>query len=202
MIDDLKFSERDARFEWCWVEITLYNAAGEITDFIPKGSGNVAATATLMHLVAKRMPKPHIKPLDLYNSLMRGPPAPAPRPTPLGPPGPPTFHPVQARTPPKKRYVSDSSDSDSDTDSSWSGSDSSVGYVRRKMRKIKAKKINRNGKGKRVYSDSDSDSESESEVEDVIKVKVEMKRGDDVVKKLLDLWTPSDEGKGKGKAAE
>jgi hypothetical protein len=202
-MDDLKFSERDTRFEWCWVEITLYNTAGEITDFIPKGPGNIAATATLMHLVAKRMPKPHVKPLDLYNSLMRGPPA--PRPTPPGPPGPPTFRPQPpppTTTPPKKRYVSDSSDSDSDTDSSWSGSDSSVGYVRRKMRKIKARRLGHAGKGKRFYNDSDSDADSESEVEDVIKVKVEMKRGDDLVKKLLDLWTPSDDVKGKGKAAE
>jgi len=45
---------------------------------------------------------------------------------------------------------------------------------------------------------SDSDWDSESEAEDVIKVKVEMKRGDDVVKKLLDLWTPQNEIKGKG----
>ena len=206
LMEDLKFKERDTRFEWCWVEITLYNAAGEITDFIPKGPGNIAATATLMHLVAKRMPKPHVKPLDLYDSLMRGPPAPRPASLgPPGPPGPPTFHP---QPPPpvkkfaKKRYVSDSSDSDSDTDSSWSSSDNSVRYVTRMRRKIKARKNNRVGKGRRFYNDSDSDSDAESEVEDVIKVKVEMKRGDDIVKKLLDLWTPSEDVKGKGEAAE
>jgi hypothetical protein len=70
------------------------------------------------------------------------------------------------------------------------------------MRKIKARKLGRGGKGKRFYNDSDSDADSESEVEDVIKVEVEIKRGDDLVKKLLDLWTPSDDVKGKGKAAE
>lgn len=69
-------------------------------------------------------------------------------------------------------------------------------------RKIKARKNNRVGKGRRFYNDSDSDSDAESEVEDVIKVKVEMKRGDDIVKKLLDLWTPSEDVKGKGEAAE
>lgn len=188
IMDDLKCFERDARFEWCWVEISIYNPAGEITDFVPKGQGNVAASATLMHLVAKRTPKPHCKPIELYNSLMRGP-GPAP-----GPGRPPVPRPTMQSPPPvkifPKKYASDSSSIDSDSDStSWS-SDSSVGVVRRKLRKYKAKKTTRTRKGKGRKYNSDSDSDSESEAEDTIKVKVEMKKGDDVVKKLLEMWTP------------
>jgi hypothetical protein len=80
---------------------------------------------------------------------------------------------------PKRRgNRSDSSDSDSVT--SWS-SDSSVGAVRRKLR--------------RYYTDSESESEDEGGED--IKVEVGLKRGDDVVRKLLDLWTPAVKGKGK-----
>jgi hypothetical protein len=201
IMDDLKCYERDTRFEWCWVEISLYNGTGEITDFIPKGPRNVAASATLMHLIAKRTPKPHCKPLDVYNLLVRGQPGPGPVRAPV--PRQPVQPPPPVRSAPKKRYVSDSSGTDSDSDSSAWSTGSSVGVVRRKLRKYKAKKINRSRKGKKIYN-SDSDSDFESEVEDVIKVKVEMKRGDDVVKKLLELWTPQNEfkGKGKGKTVE
>jgi len=201
IMDDLKCYERDARFEWCWVEISLYNGGGEITDFIPKSPGNVAASATLMHLIAKRTPKPHCKPLDVYNSLMRGPPGPGPVRAPV--PRQPMQPPPPVRSAPKKINVSDSSGTDSDSDSSAWSTDSSVGVVRRKLRNFKTKKINRTRKGKKIYN-SDSDSDFESETEDVIKIKVEMKRGDDVVKKLLDLWAPRDEieGKGKGRTVE
>lgn len=63
----------------------------------------------------------------------------------------------------------------------------------RKSRKAKAKAR------KNVDSDSNSYSSSscsESE-EDVIQVKLDLKRGDDVVKMLLDLWTPQRHGPGK-----
>ena len=67
------------------------------------------------------------------------------------------------------------------------------------MRRLRS----RNGTGKKYHdrfsSDSDSDDE---EVEDLMKIKVEFKKGDDVVKKLLDVWTPQTEEKGKGKAIE
>jgi hypothetical protein len=51
----------------------------------------------------------------------------------------------------------------------------------------------------RYSSDSDAD---ESEDEDVIQIKLELKRGDDVVQSLLDIWTPQIEVKGKGKEKE
>jgi hypothetical protein len=70
--------------------------------------------------------------------------------------------------------------------------------VRRRLRKYKAKKAKT--VARKRYYDSDSDSEVEEE-EDIIKIHVDLKKGDDVVKKLLDLWTaePEVEGKGKGR---
>lgn len=38
--------------------------------------------------------------------------------------------------------------------------------------------------------------------EDVIMIDLELKRGDDVVQSLLDIWAPQTEVKGKGKAEE
>jgi len=145
-----------------------------------------------MHLIAKRTLKREFKPLDTYNAMMRGPTYPPP----CGPPRPMVIE----RTPPQKRirigtrrniYGSDVSDSDSSSGSTVWSSDSSVGQVRRQLRKFKTRKITRE------RWDSDG---SEREV-DVIKVNVELKRGDDVVKTLLDLWTAVGEmGKTKGKA--
>ena len=194
-MEDLKCCERDYRFEWTWAEISLYNSGREIT-LIPKlavptpAGWNVAGTATHMHLIAKRSLKPSYKALDVYNERMK--PAPAPRP--------PVSTPIitlatNTKAHPKKKYVDSSSDSDSDS-TYWS-SDSSVGNVRRTLRRYRAKKLKKSNKAK-YYYDSDSDSDEE---EDVIAVKLQLKRGDDVVKVLLDRWTPEVESKGKGKAA-
>lgn len=198
IMDELKSAERDSRFEWCWVEISLHNHAGEITDFIPRGSNSVLATATIMHLIAKRMPRPQYKALDVYNSLMKPATSPLPRAPGLPPVsgGPP---PGIIRLPPPKstkkrsKYVSDTSDSD--TDSTFWSSDSSVGNVRRRLRRYKAKK-ERKANRRRYCIDSDGEEEEEEE-EDVIKIKVILKKGDDVVKKLLEMWTV--DGKGKEK---
>jgi hypothetical protein len=45
----------------------------------------------------------------------------------------------------------------------------------------------------------DSGSESDSE-DEITKINIELKRGDDVVKKLLDLWTVAGDDRGKEKA--
>ena len=198
-MDDLKCQERDSRFEWCLVEISLYNQSGVMTDWIIHGNCNASAAATVMHLITKRTPKPHVKPLELYNSLMKVGPPPMPRPPVPGPPppsGPHTIVPLsKIKLGKKSKYASDSSDSDSDG-TIWS-SDSSVGNVRRRLRKYRARKMR--GKGKRYHDNSDSDMSSDSEDEDVIKVDLELKRGDNVVTALLSLWTAETDIKGKGK---
>ncbi|KAF4627447.1 hypothetical protein G7Y89_g10708 [Cudoniella acicularis] len=201
LMDELKTAERDQRFEWFWVEISLFDKDGEMIDHKLKGPDGSAGKATLMHLIAKRMPKPHCKPMELYNSLMRVPfPPPAAyrpqvQPPRLVPTGPPQIIKLTPRRRVRSRSSSDSSGSGSDS-SSYSSDDSSVGHVRRRIRRLKERK----GTGKTYRNRWDSsDSESESEVEDLMKIKVEIKKGDDVVKRLLELWTPQTEGKGKGK---
>jgi hypothetical protein len=200
LMDELKGNERDLRFEWCWVELSLYNNGGEITDFASNGGFPKVASATMMHLIAKRMPKAHCKPLDLYNSLMRPPQPPmpvvnqAPVIVDLG------RSPDRSRSRSRTRWGRRDSYSDLSSLSSLSSDESSVGYVRRKLRKCKAKKMARVKRGVDRYS-SDSDAD-ESEDEDVIQIKLELKRGDDVVQSLLDIWTPQIEVKGKGKEKE
>lgn len=188
LMDDLKCAERDSRFEWTWVEISLHSNIAEITDSVLKGSGN---SATVMHLIAKRSLKPSYNALNVYNALMKPPP----------PPRPPVSSPIITITPSplakkKSKYADSSSDSDSDS-SCWS-SDSSVGHVRRRLRKYRAKKMRKSDKGRSHFVDSDSDRYSDEEDDDVIAIRLKLKRGDDVVKALLDMWTS--EGKGKGKA--
>lgn len=182
LMDDLKCWERDSRFEWTWVEISLYNDSGEITHALRPGIKSAdwdeASSANRMHLIAKRTLKPIYKPMDVYNALMR--PAPVPRPPVSAPPVV-----VQlGRT--KKKNVSSS---ESDSDSTFYSSDSSVGNVRRRLRRYRARKA-RNGicfRRGSFYSDSESDSDEEA---DIIQIKLKLKRGDDVVKALLEMWTP------------
>ena len=185
LMEDLKCAERDNRFEWTWVEITLYKNAVEVTDSIINGSLN---QASVIHLIAKRSLKANYRALDVYNSLMKPPPKP-----PLN------SHPIIIPPPPaakkKDRVVDSSSDSDSDS-TSWS-SDSSVGQVRRRLRRHREKKTKQSLR----RFDSDSDSDSDAEEQDVIAIKLRLKRGDDIVKILLDKWTAEVEGKGKGKEA-
>lgn len=183
LMEDLKCSERDYRFEWTWAEISLYRDGSEIT-VAPKGDvpaptgWNIARTATQMHLIAKRSVKASYKALDVYNERM----------SPPLPPKPPVSSPI----------IHVDSCSDSDSDSTYWSSDSSVGNVRRRLRRYRAKKVKKNNKVKYCF-DSDSDSD-DSEEEDIITVKVQLKKGDDIVKVLLDRWTPEVEGKGKWKA--
>jgi hypothetical protein len=195
LMDELKGNERDPRFEWCWVEISLYNNFGEITDFVGNGSFKVNS-ATMMHLIAKRMPKIYCKPMELYNSLMR-PPPPPPRPAATQvvntmPPAPVMVN--LSRPPSRKSKYNTDTDSDSDTSvgTSFSSDNGSVGCVRRRLRKQKVRKAIRATWAR----DSDSD---ENENEDAIKIKLELKRGDDVVQLLLELWTPQIQVTGKGK---
>jgi hypothetical protein len=97
----------------------------------------------------------------------------------------------------RSRHRRDDYDSDISSFRSTSSDDSSVGYVRRKLRKDRVKRTKRMEK-KENESDF-SDSEAETVDEDVIAIKLELKRGDDVVQSLLNLWTPQLEVKGKGK---
>ena len=197
LMDELKANERDMRFEWCWVEISLFDCYGEISDFAFSTACAKISSATMMHLIAKRMPKAQFKPLDLYNSLMR----PPPPPTPAANQAPVIIDLSHSRDRSRSRSRSRSERryhdwiSDTSSVSSLSSDDSSVGYVRRKLRKNKVRKLARADLG---YS-SDSDA-YESEDEDAIKIKLELKRGDDVVQSLLNIWTPQVDAKGKEKA--
>jgi len=109
--------------------------------------------------------------------------------------------------PRKKTYEIDS-DSYSD---SGSDSDSDVGYVRRRIRKLKARNQERGSadwrgdnyirpgfvkiKAKKdiIYNtDSESESDSDTDIEDVVKIELKLKREEDIVKKLLEMWTPQE----------
>lgn len=239
LMDELKQSERDARFDWSWVEMTMYTHSGEVSasDLMKTDQDvpfNFALTATHIHVIAKRTLKPSQFPLKVYTSFFSppppspgmhngppGPPGPPMHPGPPGPPGPPPGPPpgwrggppivhrpgpriidVQPSRRRKRRGSFTSSGSDSDT--VWV-SDSSEGEVRRRLRRYKARKVKRTVEAARRRnrspfgsdeSGSGSDSDSEDD-EDVIEVKVVLKRGGDVVKALLELWTPEVEGKGK-----
>lgn len=182
LMDGLKSSERDYRFEWTWAEISLYNGGGEIPLV-------AIANATRMHLIAKRSLKTSYNALDVYNERMRLPPPP-PRPLVSCPA---IMNPVAA----KKKYAYSSDESDSN--GTGSSSDSCVGDVRKRLRRYRVRKV-RNARSAKYCSHSDSDSD-DGEEDDVRQVKIQLKRGDDVVKVLLDRWTSEVAGKGKEKAA-
>ncbi|TGO52762.1 hypothetical protein BCON_0135g00110 [Botryotinia convoluta] len=207
ILEDLQMKERDHRFEWCWVELSLHNSIGEV-DLAARGYA--AQTATMMHLIARRSLKREYKPYEVYNLLVRGPPRPGfnnglpprpgppvgmPLPTP-GPPPPPPPPPPGAAPPvfidcfrPRPRgngRARDMSMSNLD-DSGSSGSDSDTTYDSRTKRVRTRRNDRRMG---RRYSDSEISDDSDDE-KDVINIPIISKRGDDVVKKLLDLWTPN-----------
>lgn len=182
LMDDLRSAERDHRFQWTWAEISPYNSDGKIPL-------NGIANATRMHLIAKRSLKMSYKALDVYKECMKPPP----------PPQPPVSCPtIILQTKNGKKYADSSDESDSDT-TCWSseGEDDCVGNVRMKFRRSRARKV-RNARRMKDCSRSDSDSEDGGE-DDVIEVKVQLKKGDDLVKVLLDRWTPEVDGKEKEK---
>ncbi|KAF7944559.1 uncharacterized protein EAE97_005192 [Botrytis byssoidea] len=207
ILEDLQIKERDHRFEWCWVELTLHNSMGEV-DLATRG--HAAQTATMMHLIARRSLKREYKPSEVYNLLVRGPPRPGfnngllprpgppvglPPPMPGPPPPPPPPQPVAPpvfidRFRPRPRgngRARDISMSGPD-DPGSSGSDSDTTYDSR-IRRVRRTRRNDRRMGRR-YSNSEISDDSDDE-EDVIKIPIILKRGDDVVKKLLDLWTPN-----------
>jgi hypothetical protein len=204
IIDGIKSSDSDSRFEWCWAEISLHNHNGEITDFVPKGPGpiNIPATATIMHLIAKRSLRPQYKALDVYYALMKLGPSAFLRGGPGGPPPisyPPMSSPIiKLSQEPRRPNRGSIHVSDSDSDGKIYSSTSSVGNVRRRLKRYKVKKAK--SVARKWCYDSESGSDVEEE-EDIIKIDVELKKGDSILKKLLDLWTvePEVEGKGKGR---
>lgn len=221
ILEDLQMKERDHRFEWCWVELSLHNSMGEV---YLATRGHAAQTATMMHLIARRSLKREYKPSEVYNLLVRGPPRPGfnnglpprpgppvgkPLPMPGPPPPPPPPQPVAAppifidRFRPRPRgngRARDTRMNDLD-DSGSSGSDSDTTYDSR-TRRVRRTRRNDRRTGRR-YSDSEISDESDDE-EDVIKIPIILKRGDDVIKKLLELWTPNTGfvGKSTGRVSE
>ncbi|CAG8982253.1 hypothetical protein HYALB_00004487 [Hymenoscyphus albidus] len=206
LMDELIAQERDTRFEWSWVELSVYDNYGELPLFA-NGPGTISSRATQIHLIAKRSLKQYIKAMDVHNSLMtRGPgpyppsypypPGPGPRPITLGPPSPPPFRqisPVIVKAPrSRRRYVS------SDSDSSSSDSGSSDSSVPRRMRRRRVRRQNRRS-GRKITYDSDDSDDEDAEV-DVMEIDLMLKRGDDLVQKLLKKWTPQNVG-GKKNAA-
>lgn len=200
LMDELMANERDARFEWCWVELSVYDHMGEVKLFA-NSPGTVSRSASQIHLIAKRSLKAYCKPLEVYNALMRGGPLSGfpPRP-PIGAPGycPPPVHVMPARRPSPPREVikirsrsrrrdsSDSSSSSYESDRTYYSSDFSV--ARRLRRKRTRRQNRKSGRGVIVLNSDDSD--ADDEVDDLMKIDLKLKRGDDVVQKLLERWTP------------
>ncbi|KAF7887189.1 uncharacterized protein EAF02_003836 [Botrytis sinoallii] len=222
ILEDLQVKERDFRFEWCWVELSLHNSIGEV-DLAMRGQA--AQTATMMHLIARRSLKREYKPSEVYNLLVRGPPRPGfnnglpPRPgPPVGipmpgpPPPPPQPQPVAGpsvfidRFRPRPRgnrraRARDMSMRDRD-DSGSSGSDSDTTYDSR-IRRVRRTCRNDRRMGRR-YSDSEISDDSDDD-EDVIKIPIILKRGDDVVKEAfrsLDRPSTGDVEKSTGRVRE
>ncbi|KAG9230464.1 hypothetical protein BJ875DRAFT_487931 [Amylocarpus encephaloides] len=209
LMDDLRASERDFRFEWFLAELSLYDRIGEIRDLFAETPNTAAARATVIHLIAKRTLKPHYRPLETYNALIRaspyqsygrGPPPPsAPHPIPhglppyRGPPyGPRPGGPTRVITPAVKKNrlgrYSSSSDSSFSSDTSDYDSDSSVRIVRKNLRRVRIRK-----QLSRCRADSDDDIE-----DDPIRINLSLKKGeeDGLVRTLLNMWTPMEEEKG------
>lgn len=214
LMDEIKLVERDQRFEWSWVEISLYKQSSMISysDLMVDDQDAVCEriqSITHIHLVAQRTLRPYCIPIRVYNQLMVPPMLPtAPRsgPAPPGFPPRPNYGPPCIQVEPlrrRARSISSISSSGSGSDSS-SVSDNSEGRVRRRLRKYRAKKVKKNQRI-RIRSPVNSDwsaSESESEEEeDVIEIRVKFSKGGDVVRALLQLWTQQDE-EGKGKVVE
>ncbi|KAM3076880.1 origin recognition complex subunit 4 [Clarireedia jacksonii] len=194
MMDDLKLCETDNKFEWCWVLLGLHDDKGRECFFFCEPS-----ESTKIHLVAMRCLKKEYRPGGTHYSPLNLPPPPhlrpspnsypgctGPPPPPLPPPPPMIIHspnhlidmpspvPSLARNTRRKRSAG-TDITGSDTDYS---SDTSYRSSRRRRH------INQ----KRFYSDSDSDDE-----DDPLKIDLKLRRGDDIVKKLLELWTPQSE---------
>ncbi|PQE28936.1 hypothetical protein CJF30_00003963 [Rutstroemia sp. NJR-2017a BBW] len=141
---------------------------------------------TKIHLIAMRCLKKEYRPSGVhYRPVIERMPPPPPmfHPTP-GPPAPPMRNIPPMSGPPmpprpmssaRRRRSTDSESSGSDTDYS---SDTSPRNSRRRRR----------FQERRYRSDSDSDDD-----DDPLKINLKIKRGDDVVKKLLELWTPQSE---------
>jgi hypothetical protein len=178
---NIRATEFDMRFEWCWAVVALLDVYGGFLN----GSTNasISLNTYTIHLIAKRSLGPSSRPLETYNSIIRISP-PASGHGPLPPPRP-NYGQPKAPARPKKTPVKSTYDS---------GSDSSVGFAPRKIRKFmtrnrKAGEIKwvRNRYVHELSSDSDSDSDSELETKDV-----KLKRGEDIVKRLLEMWTPQE----------
>ena len=198
--------EPDRRFEWHWAELTLHNVQGEITDFYPRGGGSIAETANLIHVIARRAVKSCVSPETMQNLLSCDPPrgylgAPLPPPGPPGafhpPPPCPPFPPPQRApgpmfmkiVPPRARPAS--SDDESSIASSTSILTRDLDF-RGKLRRARRRRIARELRAKRGRNDSDSDTSSDldEDEDDKIMIDLQLKKGDDIVAKLLELWTP------------
>jgi len=186
LMDSFRTSEHDMRFEWCWVVLALLDTSGEFLNGNPKRL--IQQNSHTLHLIAKRSLKACYRPLDVYNAMMRvpgPPPGLVPRPSP-----PPSFTLDGNR---RKLSVRHSYGD--------SGSDSSDGYDRRTFRRNKAENRRRDRYTRarrtpnRQYrgnsdSDSGSDSDSEFDVQESLKTAMKLKRGENMVERLLKMWTP------------
>lgn len=227
LMKEIRCDETDPRFQWGWVEISLHNSQGEITDFHPRraSTSNIAETANVMHLIAKRSLNAFQDAVEIRNRMRIGPPMgfnPGPPPATLSLPfQPPPFPhglpvprgPVINSVPPPPRppvtvtvplagtgrgrgrpvnYCR------SDVSSYYESSDSSSSTrpdVRGQLRQAKKRQLARRSRAKRIINDSDSDV-SDPEEEDNILIDLQLKKGDDVVTRLLEIWTPRASTKG------
>ncbi|CZS92142.1 uncharacterized protein RAG0_02635 [Rhynchosporium agropyri] len=203
LMDELKAFERDARFEWCWAEISLHNNVGEM-QFLSQVH---SAKATTIHLIAKRSLKVSYNPIQVYRGLInerprlpsQGMPPPGIRPPPPPPrQGQQMLHQSVMRVPPtlsnpsivlhrspsparlkklrQRRNERMHASSSDDTDSGASPSDSDdADCLTTVLRKQRMQKINRK-RAMKNRKGCDSDSSSSESEEDVIQVKLDLKR--------------------------
>lgn len=182
IIDDLKRWEADNKFEWCWVELSLYDDAGR------KCLVGTPSECTKLHLIAMRSLKKEYRPGGLHYRPVNLPPnfGPGSNPYP-GYPGPPPLPPMRNMPPPgpppinlprntRRRRSVGTDSSDSGTDYS---SDTSHRNSRRRRRRLQESRRS-----------SCSACDDESDEDDPLNIDLKLKRGDDVVKRLLELWTP------------
>lgn len=207
LMREIRRHEQDHQFEWHWAELSLHNGLGEITKF--GRACNIAEAANVLHLIAKRTLRPTVHPADARIALKYGPPPgfyPSHPPSVLGPPipppGPPFPHPPPRPvtvncSPPKPRcppVVSPARPGQrpvrrSDVSSDSESSDSTVSRSRSRSGKGRRRRAAKRSRANRGYNDSDSDTPSELH-EDRVKIDLQLKGGDDIVMKLLELWTP------------
>jgi hypothetical protein len=209
VMQEVRAAEQDCRFEWVMAELSLHNEQGEICDFYPNGGMNIAQTATTIRVVASRTllaginsesvrhllrcvpPRGYTGPQKGHSSFPAPAPHPETSPVPRGPvmmqprvPCPPTVNDFIRTGKHIRRTSSVSSFASSTITSDLS--------FKEQVKRARKRRSARERRAKRSKDDSYSDTSSDSDADDdSFFVNLPLKKGEDVVVKLTELWTPS-----------